>query len=147
MFMKKKEDSPANTIIGAGMKLEAAKLSGQEAVRIDGDYIGDLDLDGSIVVGETGSISGDMRAKHIQIAGRVNGTIRCDVTVHMTPTARVDGSIETKALITDEGACFNGNCQMTAAQSGDIALFSEGSETDFNKKFNRFVNSLNTGGK
>ena len=111
MFSKKnltaQMDAP-NTIIGGGAVLEAVRLTGNDSVRIDGIYRGNIDIEGSLVLGDTGSVTGDISAKYIVIAGRVNGNIRCESMLHFASTARVTGDIETQALIVDEGSQISG---------------------------------------
>jgi cytoskeletal protein CcmA (bactofilin family) len=102
-----KLDAP-NTIIGKGTLIEADLLSGGESVRIDGEYRGNIDIDGSLVVGDTGIISGDVYAKYIIVAGHINGNIKCETTLHFASSAKVNGDIETNALIVDEGSQING---------------------------------------
>jgi cytoskeletal protein CcmA (bactofilin family) len=111
MFSKKsvtvQMDAP-NTVIGKGALLEAARLTGMESVRIDGVYRGTIDIDGSLVLGDTGNITGDVMARNIVIAGRVTGNIHCGSILHFAPTAKVTGDIETMSLIVDEGSQING---------------------------------------
>jgi len=96
------------TVIGKGITLEAALLTGKESVRIDGVFIGDVKLDGSLILGETGSIEGTVNAKYIILAGLVRGNIECDGILHVSSTARVNGDIRTNAIIVDEGGQLNG---------------------------------------
>ena len=100
------------TVIGKGITLEAALLTGKESVRIDGVFIGDVDLDGSLILGETGSIEGRVGAKYIIVAGLVRGNIECDGILHVSSTARVYGDIKTSSIIVDEGGQLNGRYQV-----------------------------------
>ena len=112
MFSKKTAraqlDTP-NTVIGKGVLLEAARMTGQESVRIDGDYKGEIDIDASLVLGDTSHVTGDIRARYIVVAGRVNGNINCDTVLHFASTAIVYGNIVTQALIMDEGSQVKGH--------------------------------------
>lgn len=99
------------TVIGKGITLESALLTGKESVRIDGIFLGDVNLDGSLILGETGSIEGTVRAKYIIIAGLVRGNIESE-TLHVSPTARVNGDITTASIIVDEGGQLNGRYQV-----------------------------------
>lgn len=112
MFSKKNVtaqlDAP-NTVIGRGVLLEAARLTGKESVRIDGMFRGNIDIDGSLVIGDTGGVTGDIRAKCVVVAGRVNGNIACDTMLHFASTAKVQGDIVTQSLIVDEGSQVFGN--------------------------------------
>ena len=116
MFGGKKTAAPQveapNTIIGKGITLESALLTGKESVRIDGVFYGDVDLDGSLILGDTGTIEGKVHAKYIVLAGVVRGNIECDTVLHVSPTARVNGDIKTNAIIVDEGGQLNGRYQV-----------------------------------
>ena len=105
------------TVIGKGITLEAALLTGKESVRIDGVFLGDVDLDGSLILGETGSIEGTIRAKYIVVAGLVRGNIECETVLHVSPTARVNGDIKTNSIIVDEGGQLNGRYQVGEAMT------------------------------
>jgi cytoskeletal protein CcmA (bactofilin family) len=100
-------DSP-NTVIGAGIVIEAARLTGRDSVRIDGEFKGNVELEGSLVLGDTGSITGDVRASYFLVAGEVNGNIYCDTQLHFASTARVVGDVSTPNLVLDEGSQVTG---------------------------------------
>jgi cytoskeletal protein CcmA (bactofilin family) len=100
-------DSPG-TVIGQGVCIEAARIVGRDSVRIDGEFKGNVELDGSLVLGETGSITGDVRAKYFLVAGEVSGNIYCETQLHFASTARVLGDVNTPNLILDEGSQVTG---------------------------------------
>ncbi|MCL2014910.1 MAG: polymer-forming cytoskeletal protein [Defluviitaleaceae bacterium] len=108
---RKDYDKPASTFIGTGITLKAQKLSGSEAVRIDGLFLGDINLEGYLQVGEPGRIEGNLQVSYALIAGEVFGDIVCRATVHLSSTARVHGNITTGRIIMDEGSIFYGVCQ------------------------------------
>ncbi|MDR1668740.1 MAG: polymer-forming cytoskeletal protein [Oscillospiraceae bacterium] len=111
------EPSSSPTVIGKGIKLESAKLSGTETVVIDGTYLGDVDLSGFLKVGETGSVIGNIKAKRIEVCGKVKGIVVCDGLVHLTSSAYVEGGIAAQTLKTDEGARINGQFRMVDEHS------------------------------
>ena len=102
---------PANTFIDKGIILRAERLSGSESVRIDGLFIGDIDLDGYLQVGESGQIEGSLQTSYALIAGEVKGNVLCRSTIHLAATARVHGDIVTGRIIIDKGAVFYGMCK------------------------------------
>jgi cytoskeletal protein CcmA (bactofilin family) len=124
MFTKKKSDAPIAstvksskpdmpvTVIGKGINIEAAKLTGNESVRIDGHFIGEVDLNSSLILGETGVIEGNTHAKYIVVGGTVRGDVSCDTVLHISPTAKVDGDIRTNSIIVEEGGQLNGRYQV-----------------------------------
>ncbi|MCL2363222.1 MAG: polymer-forming cytoskeletal protein [Defluviitaleaceae bacterium] len=100
-------DAPG-TVIGQGVCIEAALLTGTDSVRIDGEFKGNIELEGSLVLGETGSITGEVRAGYFLVAGEVNGNIYCDTQLHFASSARVVGDVYTSNLVLDEGSQVTG---------------------------------------
>ena len=108
MLWKKKEekinfDNPS-TIIGRGLYLEAAAMTGAESVRIEGAYKGLININGPLVLGEEGSISGDVQALDCVIAGEVNGNIDSMGALHFTKSAKVTGDINATSLVVEAGS-------------------------------------------
>ena len=112
MFFKKaavtSDLNAPSTVIGKGVYLEAVRMSGQESVRIDGIYKGAIEIDGSLVLGDSGCINGDVNANYFLVAGEVNGNITCDTQLHFASTARVFGDIKASSLVVDEGSQVSG---------------------------------------
>jgi len=100
-------DTPG-TVIGQGVSVEAARLTGNDSVRIDGDFKGNIEINGSLVLGETGSITGEVRANYFLVAGEVSGNIYCETQLHFASTARVVGDVSTPNLVLDEGSQVTG---------------------------------------
>ena len=111
--MSKEKDyaKPANTFIDQGITLRADRLYGAESVRIDGLFVGNVQLDGYLQVGEPGRIEGNLQVSYALIAGEVVGDIMCRATVHLSSTAKVCGNITSGRIIIDEGAVFYGLCK------------------------------------
>jgi len=111
MFFKKaatQELNAPNTVIGEGMYLEAIRMTGQESVRIDGIYKGAIEIDGSLVLGDSGSVTGDVQASYFLVAGEMMGNIKCHTQLHFASTARVTGDVHAQSLIIDEGSQVTG---------------------------------------
>ena len=106
-------DMPTGTVIGAGFTMHAARLSGDDngSLRIDGNVIGNIEINGVLNLGETGFIDGDITADSARIAGRVMGNIQCKAALHLTGNAEVMGDIMAGTLIVDDGVVFHGLCQ------------------------------------
>ena len=106
-------DMPTGTVIGDGFTVHAARLSGAEngSMRVDGNVIGNIEINGTLNLGDTGFIDGDVMADSARIAGRVLGGIQCKAVLHLASTAEVMGDILAGVLIMDDGAVFHGLCQ------------------------------------
>ena len=100
-------DAPA-TIIGEGTRIESSLLTSQRSVRINGYYKGIIDIDSSLVLGDTGIIIGDVTAKYFLVAGEITGNINCSSQVHLASTARVYGDVVAASMVVDDGAKVSG---------------------------------------
>ena len=86
-------DVPTGTVIGEGFTIQAARLSGtnNESMRIDGNVIGNVEINGVLNLSDTGFVDGDVLADSARIAGRVLGNIQCNTALHLAATAEVMG--------------------------------------------------------
>ena len=121
MFNSNKKSMPINTdridtLVGKNTGIEGA-LTAEGTVRIDGKLKGDVTLSGNLVVGEEGSIKGNVKADSIMLSGIIEGNITVVSQLHLTPTSKLIGDIDAKNVIVDEGAIFHGNCKMAAAEA------------------------------
>ena len=133
MFFKKvatQELNAPNTVIGEGVYLEAARMTGQESVRIDGVYKGEIEMDGSLVLGDTGSITGDVNVNYFLVAGEMNGNITCNTQLHFASTARVEGDVEAQSLIVDEGSQVTGMYRVGEPRSNKIETSEPAAENE-----------------
>lgn len=108
--MKEKE-VVITTIIGKGAECEG-DFSAEGSVRIDGCINGNVTVTGTLIVGATGSINGDVSAATAIIGGEVTGNVNAPGKAELTTTARVIGDITTGTIIIDEKAIFQGKCDM-----------------------------------
>ena len=100
------------TIIGAGVVLEG-KLSSNGNIRVDGAINGDITANGNVTVGETGEITGEIKAEVISIGGKVTGSINSKEKAVLESKAVLKGDIVTKILVVEAGAIFDGSSKMS----------------------------------
>lgn len=103
-----KPNESQTTIISQGIFIDGHSFKGIGTVRIDGVYIGEMFVDGHIVVGQTGEIKGNVTANSMLVAGTVIGNIICKDEVHFTETSVIEGDIQTTSIVIDHGAGING---------------------------------------
>jgi cytoskeletal protein CcmA (bactofilin family) len=108
MFGKKQPR--LETIVGPQTTLHG-ELNTTGTVRIDGNLEGNLNAEWAII-GEKGSITGDVTTKGIVIGGKVKGNIRSSDIVEIKQKGQVIGEIFTTNLIIMEGAAFEGRSYM-----------------------------------
>jgi cytoskeletal protein CcmA (bactofilin family) len=109
-------DLPATTdrvtsVLGPGVVWKG-QLSGKGGVRIEGALDGDINLQGTLVVGETGRVTcQQLRANVVIVAGAVRGDIVAE-KLEIRSTGRVWGDVVTAAFSTEEGAFLRGQVTM-----------------------------------
>ena len=104
-------------IIAEGTVFEGT-LQADSDVRVSGRIIGKLEVQGRAVVAPEGTVEGEVTASNANIAGTVLGDLIVAERLLLGSSARVEGTIKTGRLIVEEGATFNGECQM--GQPGQI---------------------------
>lgn len=99
-----------DTVIGSNSETEGTFTSSGN-VRMDGKFIGALEIEGNILVGESADIRADINARNISIAGTVRGNVAGN-KVQLLRTGRIWGDISASALTTEEGAFIDGKITM-----------------------------------
>ncbi|MFO7635842.1 MAG: polymer-forming cytoskeletal protein [Clostridia bacterium] len=84
---------------------------------IEGCVEGNIISEGEVTLGKNASVSGDITAHCITVAGTVKGNIHAQEYVKISVGSLVEGDIHTKSFIADEGSVFNGRCIMGNATS------------------------------
>jgi cytoskeletal protein CcmA (bactofilin family) len=121
MFKKDKKEKPLeinqqeiSTIIGEGY-IFTGELRGASVVRIEGKIIGNIHVEGGVVLGEKGVVEGDIFTKSAIIFGTVNGNIKTG-QLEIKKTGFVNGEITTDSLEIELGAKYNGKLSMQSQQ-------------------------------
>jgi cytoskeletal protein CcmA (bactofilin family) len=116
MFGKKDtsvaQNSDARTIIGEGVTINTEGLFGTGDVKIAGVIFNDIEIDGILIVQESGTVRGDIKAINTIIEGYVEGNIVCSNVIRITASGKVVGDLRCMTLTIDEGASFSGLCEM-----------------------------------
>ncbi len=100
-----------NAFLGKDTEFEG-KFSFTGAVRIDGKFAGEINSGGTLIVGETATITSWIHVADIIISGEVNGDIFAENKIEINVPGKLFGNIQTPKLIIEEGVIFEGNCKM-----------------------------------
>ena len=100
-----------STFIGADTTVEG-KLITKSSVRIDGNVVGGVIAEGTVVLTESGQIQGNVMAENIIVSGVVDGNMEIRDKVNIEPTGEVYGDITTSRILIDEASVFQGQCNM-----------------------------------
>ena len=94
----------------------------QGNIRIEGRVDGALESKNKIVIGDSAQVFGDMYAMEAEVSGHIDGSIHCQGTLYLKKTAFINGDIVASKLIIENGALFNGKCQMSQQTKPDVTI-------------------------
>ena len=102
---------PGLSIIAADLRVEG-QLRSTGIVRIEGTVIGNLQIDGQVIVADGGLVEGDIDANESVIAGEVRGSIVSSERIELRATAMVRGNLSAPRLAVQEGGVVEGRLRV-----------------------------------
>ncbi|MCB0544240.1 MAG: polymer-forming cytoskeletal protein [Saprospiraceae bacterium] len=109
------KEGAATTVIAKGTVIEG-KFACAENVRLDGAIHGEVRIEKRFVMGDGSQVLGNIYARDAAIKGRIKGDVHVKEALHLMESAVIEGNIAAKTMIVEEGARYNGSCQI-----GDVA--------------------------
>jgi len=88
------------------------KLSFATPTRIEGKLKGELRATDLLVIGSQAVVQANVHAEKLVVLGEVRGHVQGATRVEICAGGRLFGDIETKCLVVQEGATFDGNARM-----------------------------------
>ncbi len=99
------------SILGSGINWRG-NLRGSGGIRIEGTFEGEIQIQGMVVIGETGRVTCmNLRANTVIVAGTVRGNITAE-KLEIRSTGRVWGDVSVVGFSTEEGAFLRGQVRM-----------------------------------
>lgn len=110
-----------NAFLGVGTSYRG-RLDFTGSVRIDGVFEGEIESEGTLVVGREAVITGQVKVGQLVLGGTFTGDVTATVRVQLHKTARFQGVMRTPALSVEEGAVLDGQLSMSgsAAPEGEV---------------------------
>jgi len=88
------------------------KLSFATPTRIEGKLKGELRASDLLVIGPQAIVQANVQAEKLVVLGEVRGQVQGASRVEICAGGRLFGDIETKCLVVQEGATFEGRSRM-----------------------------------
>ncbi len=110
-----------NGFLDEGTEL-VGELRFRNTFRVDGRVKGKIVSEHTLVVGESARIEADIDCGTVSIRGSVTGRVQGRERIEVLAGARVQGSLVSPKLVLEEGAFFQGDCDMAPAKSAVVAL-------------------------
>lgn len=89
---------------------------------LNGRFKGEISTTDTLIIGEKGVMSGDIRAGQVLVSGEIVGNVFAAERVELKRTARVFGDVEAPVIVVEEGVLFEGHCRMTKANPNTEVL-------------------------
>jgi cytoskeletal protein CcmA (bactofilin family) len=101
----------AATQVARGSRI-VGEISGVAELRIDGEVEGKLNLEGSVVIGESGIVKGEIQARTVQVSGKMVGNVVGRESVSILGNGSVEGDVVSPRMSIADGAFFKGRVEM-----------------------------------
>ncbi|SHN54656.1 Polymer-forming protein [Desulfovibrio litoralis DSM 11393] len=111
-----------NAFLGTGTIYEG-HLNFSGAVRIDGQFKGDIESDGTLILGKDAKVQATVHVGQLIVSGCITGEMKIAKKTIIHKTARLIGTLNTPVLVMEEGAVVQGTVNML---QGDAAIQSVG---------------------
>lgn len=73
--------------------------------------MGNINGNGCVIIGESGSVKGDISVDSLIAYGEISGNIKAR-SVELKNGSKVLGNLEVSELYVEKGAIYNGECRM-----------------------------------
>ena len=107
------EGATLNGFLDKGSYLKG-ELSFEETFRIDGKFEGKSPSGSELILGDSAEVDAEIHVERLSINGSLKGTVRASERIEIHPRARVTADLQTPVLRIEEGAFFQGSCDMSA---------------------------------
>lgn len=111
---RRSNSGTVGTVLGEDSIFQGGKIISKGTLRIDGTVEGEIVAEESVVVGPTGLVKANIKARSVAVSGKVHGNIEALERLELQPTSEVCGDVVTAAgaLIIEGGAKLEGKCIM-----------------------------------
>ena len=106
-----KMNSKTSSILGPELEIHGdVKVSG--SLLIYGKVFGNIQSNGAVRTASGSEVKGNITAKEVTIGGKVDGDVNVDKKVTLGDTSTLTGNLKAATLNIEEGAQFEGVCNM-----------------------------------
>lgn len=109
--MLKKGAEKINGFLDKGVSIKG-ELHFTEQFRIDGTVNGKIISEHHLIVGEGAEVDGEINVGHATLAGTVRGVVKAKERLEILKGGKVYAELHTPILVIEEGAFFEGSCNM-----------------------------------
>ncbi len=107
-----------DTIVGKDTYFSGT-INGKGALRIDGEVEGSVQDKGDVIIGESGRVAAELKARNITIAGSYEGSLEAEGKLELKKSATATGTFKANSLVIEEGAVLSGSMEMQKKEQAD----------------------------
>ena len=105
------QDLQSISIISADSIIKG-DMDSEGDIRIDGKVIGNINCKAKIIIGQQGTIEGNLSGNQADILGTINGNIKMTGQLNLMGNSTINGNIHVGKLQMESSVIFNGKCVM-----------------------------------
>lgn len=105
------------TMIGADAEI-GGDIQLKGGIIVYGTVSGSIETQGPVRIAQSGKVLGNIRASNIRIGGFVSGNVTVQEKAVLGEFSKLQGDLLYRQLLIEEGAQFEGRCQMVADDTG-----------------------------
>ena len=106
------EGATLNGFLDKGSHLKG-ELTFEETFRIDGKFEGKIPTGSELILGDSAEVDAEIHVERVSINGSLKGVVHATERIEIHPRARVTANLHAPVLRIEEGAFFQGSCDMT----------------------------------
>ena len=110
-----------NGFMDQGTEFEG-ELRFKDTFRIDGRLKGRIVSDNTLIVGESGHVDAEIECAVVSIRGTVTGRVHGRERIELLAGSRVQATLVSPKLLIEDGAFFQGQCDMGAGENDKKAV-------------------------
>jgi cytoskeletal protein CcmA (bactofilin family) len=115
-----RHEHSALSLIGEGITVVGSMEFGSGEVRLDGRLEGKILGQGTLIIGERGSLQGEIDVGTLVLHGRVDGIVVASDSAQITSTGKLCGRIHSVRLIIEEGGILEGESEPYSIPANSI---------------------------
>ena len=114
--MTKHREGEVTVFLGADSALEG-QLNFKGQARLDGRFLGNIQGDGTLIIGPSAQVEAEINASRVVISGKLTGNVQASERIELKSPGKLKGNISSPLVVMDEGVLFEGHCSMSGEAS------------------------------
>jgi cytoskeletal protein CcmA (bactofilin family) len=106
------EGATLNGFLDRGSQFHG-ELTFEETFRIDGRFQGKIRSGSELILGDSADVDADIQVGRLSVNGKLQGNVQATERIELLPRARVFATLAAPVIRVEEGAFFQGSCQMS----------------------------------